>query len=337
MAPVKDIQKGISVVMCCYNSAQRLYETLKHLALQKTNDLFPWEIIIVDNASTDNTAAAAKQTWEGFTKENIPFKVIKEEKQGLSFARQRGVDEAGYEYVIFCDDDNWLAENYLLTAYRIIDEDISIGAAGGTSTAVSDTVTPGWFARYEEAYAVGKQAASTGYINDKGYVNGAGMVTRRSVFKNTVNKKLPVILTDRKGNTLSTGGDVEYCQRLLLQGYNLYYTEELVFQHFVPAFRLTEEYRNALLKGVEEVQWILREYFEAAKIKRANTYDKAKLIIAAVKDFSKSFLRRRKPHINSVKLFFYLFNVGFKNRNELVIIKHFYNCRNKNFSKFLKG
>ncbi len=336
MVSDREIQKGISVIICCYNSAERLYETLRHLALQKTDDLFPWQIIIIDNASTDSTASFARETWKNFNREEIEFKVIEEQKQGLSFARQKGVDEAAYEYIIFCDDDNWFAENYLLTAYRIINEDISIGAAGGISAAVSDTVMPGWFAKYEEAYAVGKQAPSSSYINNKGYVNGAGMITRRSIFKNTVNNKLPVILTDRKGKALSTGGDVEYCQRLLLQGYNLYYSEELIFQHFMPAFRLTEEYRNALLKGVEEVQWILKEYFEATKIKRLNTYNKVKLIVAAVKDYGKSFLRRRKPHTASVKLFYYLFNVGFKNRNDLVIIKRFYNCRNKNF-KALKG
>ncbi len=328
MASSEEIEKGISVIICCYNSEQRLYETLKHLALQKTNAL-PWEIIIVDNASTDNTASFAKGTWKGFNKNEVELKVVEEEKQGLSFARQRGVDEAGYEYIIFCDDDNWLAENYLLTAYNIIHEDISIGAAGGASTAVSDTKLPSWFAKYEEAYAAGKQADAPGYINGKGYVNGAGMVTRKSIFQRTINRELPAILTDRKGKALATGGDVEYCQRLLLQGYNLYYSDELLFQHFIPAFRLAEEYRNALIKGVEDVQWILKEYFEATKIKKLTTAEKAKLAAAALKDYGKSFLRRRKPHASSMKLFYYLFNVGFKNRNDLAMIKYFYNYKDK--------
>ena len=52
----KKTYKGISVIVCCYNSAERLTETIKHLAGQNVPHYIPWELIVVDNASTDNTA-----------------------------------------------------------------------------------------------------------------------------------------------------------------------------------------------------------------------------------------------------------------------------------------
>lgn len=328
-----NMQTGISIIICCYNSAGKLYETLQHLALQKNNATLQWEIIIVDNASTDNTAIIAQQTWDKLERTDVGFNIIAEQTQGLSHARECGVSVAKYEYIIFCDDDNRLSENYVQVAYNLITADDTIGAMGGICTAVSDIDLPAWFSKYAEAYAVGKQAQQQGYINGKGYINGAGMVTRKTFFQSSVNKQLPVILTDRKGNSLSTGGDVEYCQRLLLQGYNLYYTEALVFQHFIPAYRLTESYRDAIFKGVEEVQVVLKEYFEATKIKRSGVYDKTRMLVAALKDYAKSIIRRRQPNASSNRLFYYFFNLGFKNRDDLAIIKHFYNTRNKNISR----
>lgn len=78
---------GISIVICCYNSAQRLPLTLVHLAAQKVADNFPWEVIVVNNASTDNTEEAAFSSWD---RESIEMRVVYEPQPGLSYARHRG-------------------------------------------------------------------------------------------------------------------------------------------------------------------------------------------------------------------------------------------------------
>ncbi len=56
----KVISKGVSVVVCCYNSAPRLPETLMHLFAQIVNPDIKWEIIIINNASTDDTLEVAQ-------------------------------------------------------------------------------------------------------------------------------------------------------------------------------------------------------------------------------------------------------------------------------------
>ncbi|MFZ4402312.1 MAG: glycosyltransferase family 2 protein, partial [Bacteroidales bacterium] len=132
--------RGVSIIVCCYNSAFRLPETLRHLAMQEVASDIPWEVIVVNNASTDDTSVVATKEW-GKHLCNTAFKVIDQPIQGLSAARKMGVEQAIYKYIIFCDDDNWLAPNYVQLAFEIMNDDPEIGVLGGQTEVVS-TIQP---------------------------------------------------------------------------------------------------------------------------------------------------------------------------------------------------
>jgi glycosyltransferase involved in cell wall biosynthesis len=136
---------GISVIVCCYNSAARIAPTLQHLAAQQQFPFTQWEVIVVDNASTDNTATKAVQVWNGIDGDKPPFKVIFEKTPGLSAARKKGIEESQFDFVLFCDDDNWLHENYLSIALNILKENPLIGALGGTGFRVFEGGEPPYF------------------------------------------------------------------------------------------------------------------------------------------------------------------------------------------------
>jgi len=90
----------ISVAVCTYNRADVLPKCLESLANQSANkELF--EVLIIDNNSTDET----KKLAEDFCKEHRNFSYIFEEKQGLSQARNRAIDEAKGTYLAYIDDD----------------------------------------------------------------------------------------------------------------------------------------------------------------------------------------------------------------------------------------
>ncbi len=55
---------GVSVIICCYNSSSRIIPTLQNLVKQRVPNHIPWEVIVVNNASTDNTGEVAKETWQ---------------------------------------------------------------------------------------------------------------------------------------------------------------------------------------------------------------------------------------------------------------------------------
>lgn len=238
--------KGVSVIICCYNSVARLPETLKHLHVQKLNDTLTWELIIVDNHSTDGTAVFAEKYWDRL-ENGVPLQIVAEEKPGLSFARQRGVAVAKYDILIFCDDDNWLDADYLQLAYDRMEQDPSIGVLGGCSDAVFETAAPAWWATFQNAYAVGKPLPGTGNADARGYIAGAGMVTRARIFRELAACHFQTTNTDRTKQQLLSGGDTEFCHAVRYLGYHLYYDACLHFVHYMPATRLEWRYCRQML------------------------------------------------------------------------------------------
>lgn len=260
---------GVTVIICCYNSAARLPQTLKHLQEQVIPDEFYWEIILVNNASKDNTATCAKTIWEKEIPHNASCRIVDEQRPGQMFARKTGAAEARYEYIIFCDDDNWLQEDYVRLSYSMMQKDSRIGAGGGQNSPVTDADKyPEWFEEYKDKYALGIPAAASGDVSYKGFVLGAGLVTRKSLFLEVFDDKYPSLLNGRNGEKLSTGDDFEYCKRVLLWDYTLYYEDRLYLRHFIPKERLTVFYRERLMEGIIDAGKVLTVYDDALQAKR---------------------------------------------------------------------
>jgi glycosyltransferase involved in cell wall biosynthesis len=92
---------AISVVIPCYNGARVIRTTVESVLAQT---LSPLEVIVVDDGSTDDSAAIAEAL-------GPPVRVIRQPNQGESVARNRGIDEAKGEWVAFLDaDDLWKPE-----------------------------------------------------------------------------------------------------------------------------------------------------------------------------------------------------------------------------------
>ena len=250
--------KGVSVIICCYNSALRVIQTLQHLAGQKTNDL-AWELIVVDNNCTDNTV----QLLVEFSRihPNLPLKIVKEPISGLSHARKRGVHDSTFEIIIFCDDDNWLANDYVSNAYNLMNSDDSIGILGGNIKAEFDGEEPVWFGEYAGGYAIGEQAKPNAQtLEDRKWVFGAGTVIRKELFAHLKSNSIELLLTGRKGNKLLAGDDSELCSIAILLGYRVAASSSLNLKHFIPANRLNLDYARNLYKGFGASLLVLDAY-----------------------------------------------------------------------------
>jgi glycosyltransferase involved in cell wall biosynthesis len=251
--------KGVSIVLCTYNGKTRLEQTFKYLAAQKIS--IPCEIIFVDNASTDGTKAYADNWWKTHGSSGISYRSFEQPIPGKSYAQDLGYDKAQYEYILVCDDDNWLCDIYVQTAYDIMTENTSIGALGGWCDGVFETEKPIWFDKYTKYYVVVKQGKQSGDITTKkGCLYGAGMVLRKSHWVQLKTLGFNHLLSCRKGESLSSGGDTEYCYALRLLGYKIWYDERLYFKHFMTKGRMYKTYVSDLRKELSYSNFILWPY-----------------------------------------------------------------------------
>jgi glycosyltransferase involved in cell wall biosynthesis len=237
-------KRGISVIVCCYNSSDRLNKTLYALVQQQSKSTTFWEIIIVDNASKDNTAEIAAEIWKKFDSP-VQFRVVSEPIPGLGNARKKGISEALYTFLLFCDDDNWLAANYVQGVFDILDSDSSIAACGGMGVPVFETEEPFWFYKYAEAFALGSQEIT----NENGQIlnlYGAGLGIQKQALDQLYSSGFKPLLQDRVEKKLSSSGDTELTYAFVLMGYKLVYSDELKFFHYLPKERLTFEYLKKL-------------------------------------------------------------------------------------------
>ncbi|WP_348799914.1 glycosyltransferase [Flavobacterium adhaerens] len=245
--------KGISVIVCCYNSVGRLKPTIEHLLNQDNIAPNQWEVIIIDNASTDNTSEVANRLWKNNVTANKPnFRIIKEFEPGLSAARLCGINNAHFDYLLFCDDDNWLSENYLHDALSIINDNPNVGVIGGYGIPVFEGHEPPYFWKNQyHTLAVGSQYLEEGDItNTRKVVYGAGMIVNKNAFLELIHKyQFKFQSTGRKGTSLVSGEDHELCLALGMIGYKILWNKKLQFCHYIPKNRTEINYYKKLFLG----------------------------------------------------------------------------------------
>ncbi len=257
----ENIEKGVSVVICTYNGSSKLGPTLEHLRNQEFD--IPFEIILVDNASTDGSKEYAEKWWKDHGNPEIEFHTFSQPTPGKSYAQELGYSKAKYELLITCDDDNWFSPNYVQKSFELMESNPKIGALGGWCEPVFESSKPRWFDQFNTLYAVSKQGNKSGNIsNEKGCLYGAGMVVRKSHYQKLKSAGFDPLLTCRKGDTLSSGGDTEYCYALRLMGFEIWYDEDLYFRHFMNSGRLNMAYVKKLRKAMFESNKSLAPYLD---------------------------------------------------------------------------
>lgn len=231
---------GVTIAICCHNSAARIRPTLEHLLVQTGAAPGSWEVLLVDNGSTDGTAAVAKSTW---ISADVPLRITTEPQPGLMHARRRAFEEAAFEKVSFIDDDNWVCPQWVAGVARVMDAQPDVAALGARSEAVFEIPPPPWFADFQGCYAVGLQWPEAGDVTERrGFLWGAGLTIRKAAWRQILAQGFCSQLEGRRGAALTAGEDNEICQALRLAGWRLYLEPELSFQHFIPAQRLQWDY-----------------------------------------------------------------------------------------------
>jgi glycosyltransferase involved in cell wall biosynthesis len=250
--------KGISIIMCCYNSSALLEPTMQHLAALDRPVDCPVELIIVDNTSTDDTPKLAAALWKNA---GYPFdmEIHSEPKQGLIFARQKGLDVSHFEFILFVDDDNWLSAGYLAHLQQLFKTHPTVATFGGLNTPVFESEKPFWFDTFQHSFAVGKLNEGFNEPYEIGLF-GAGLAVRRTALNELHQAGFKSMLVGRSGDALSSGEDYELCKALKLAGWQIIFAPQLKLKHFITARRLSWAYFRKLNQGISRSILVFMAY-----------------------------------------------------------------------------
>ena len=247
----------LSVIIPTYNpNLQRLSLVLEALKKQ-TIAVDKWELIIIDNNSTNSTLQHISLSWK------VNAKIIQENKQGLTYARLKGFSEAKGEFFILVDDDNLLDEAFLQNVWLIFTNHTDLGALGGKSLPKFESEEQLWLKNFYHSLALrdfGDQPIIETWQN-KYPVHapiGAGMALRKIALNSYINKITigKSVITDRNGTSLSSGGDNDIILEVIKSGWTTGYFPELVLKHIIPAERLEVSYLARLAKALNK-SWVI--------------------------------------------------------------------------------
>lgn len=238
----------LSVVICTYNGEHRLPDVLKGLLWQMAIQSLAWEVIVVDNNSTDDTAAvveAFRPQWP----RHIPLRYAFEPQQGASFARQHALHIARSPLVGFLDDDNVPGPLWVSMAHRFGQTHPAAGVYGSRIRGEFESSPPPHFERIAALLALTERGSAPLIYRPEQKVlpPGAGLVVRRQAWLGAVPSVLSLA---GKIGAREAGEDLEAVLYIQRQGWQVWYNPTMRVSHKIPAQRLDRDYLLRLCRGI---------------------------------------------------------------------------------------
>ena len=242
----------VSIIICTYNRKEYLPKCLLHLKEQNCK-ASEFEIVIINNNSTDDTDQICKEFYDSNPNLNITYAI--EENPGLSHARNRGITEAKGELFCFIDDDGYAIPEYvsIISDFGMNPEYNEYMAFGGkVIPCYNPGKNPQWISPYISGLVSEVNLGDKVKPFTKKYPAGCNMIFRKSFF-------------ERHGgfNTdLHTRGDDKYIfYKLKEEGYKILYIPQLEVQHFIDDYRLEKSFIIRLSKVIGQSERIRLENF----------------------------------------------------------------------------
>lgn len=225
-----------TVIVCTFNRSASLKRTLASLQAQSVGEGVDWEVLIVDNNSSDDTRTVVETFSVAFPRARYCF----EPRQGLSFARNHGIAQARGNIVLFTDDDVAPETDWLR---RILDGMTSCAcdACGGFIAPAWQSPPPAWLTeRFHGFLAIRAERTDTYEIlGNMLPPYGANMAFKRDVFDRFGAFD---VTRGRRGDILASGEDGELFARILAGGGKVMFFGGARVHHAVESFRLTKHY-----------------------------------------------------------------------------------------------
>jgi len=253
----------LSIVICSYNRAQYIGDALDSLYNQ-TSSLSDFEVILVDNNSTDGTPEVYA-SW----RQNHPdgnFQYLTEHRQGASYARNTGAAHANTDWLCFMDDDAVAFPDFVANIIKHTQEKPTVVGFGGKIIPKYIPEKPVWMSYYVSSLVGNFDYSTVPCAFKKGkYPLESNMIIKKSVFDQVggFNTTLPGVV-----GTLRIGGEgKELFYKVMGLGEEIYYDPSIIVYHVVETQKLTKEYLYRVASGIgrgERVRTLSISYFSYA-------------------------------------------------------------------------
>lgn len=227
--------KNITIAICTYNRADILSSALESLCRQT---LIPdqYEILVVDNASTDNTGDIIRNVQEKYPEHHIIG--IYEVKQGLGYARNTALGQVDTPYIAYIDDDARADPNWLAIILGYIEKSTTFHCLGGPILPFYTSMKPAWFKDQYESRTWGDKIRHLRFGES---LSGSNMIWHTEALRSIGGFGETVGV---KGNTLSVGEETIAFHQLWQRIENpvVIYDPNLVIYHWVPPNKMRINY-----------------------------------------------------------------------------------------------
>ena len=230
----------VSVLICTYNRAALLGETLDSLAAMSAPS-FSWNVIVVDNNSSDATPETVNSRIASFP---APLIYLRDSRQGKSYALNTGLDNTKATFIAFTDDDVRVDPRWLESAISPMIASDAVAYTGGAVRPIWGGPRPAWLP--DDRGDLWGAIATVDYgperftFEDRRRIPlGANMAVRRAVIER-VGGFHPGL--GRTAGSLLGQEQAEFFYRTRGEGFAGVYVPEMAVLHHVPASRLTKRY-----------------------------------------------------------------------------------------------
>ncbi len=229
-----------TVLICTYNRADALASTLDSIASTANDSPFDWEVLVVDNNSTDGTRHVVESRAAAYP---VRLRYLFESRQGKSNALNTGMRDSSAEVIVFTDDDVNVPAGWLDAAVTPLLERADVDYTGGPVRPMWRGTPPSWL---EPSGNLGgtiavKDHGPEAFIfeDEKKTPLGVNMAVRRSLIERIGGFRPDL---GRSGASLLRQEQAEFFYRSREAGARGLYVPRMVLDHEVPASRLTFEY-----------------------------------------------------------------------------------------------
>jgi len=248
----------LSVIICTYNRDKHIKRALESLVHQDF-DRDTYEIIVVDNHSTDSTQEIIQRFKQDHPDYNI--RLTKELRQGLSYARNKGLELAQGTYISYIDDDGIAREDYVrqIKAYtEQFPDDVAFG--GKVLPKYEKGSEPPWMSSYIERIISIVDLGNQVKVLKKIYPVGCNMIFKKAVFEQI----------GGFNTALKLRSDDKYIfLKIRAAGFRVLYLPKVVVWHFIDDFRNSLVYVKKVSRLNGEAE---RTRIQTLSRKRRSTY-----------------------------------------------------------------